>query len=173
MSHTVIPESHVYQYEVDHPDQPWNSTDAFSGLTPEERRKQWEATRARGPAEVRVTDPNTGGQKGQKIERFDLIPAEPLRQLALVYGAGAKKYDDDNWRKGYSWRLSLGAMMRHVWTWVRGEKYDPEVSELAGQPVSHLACAAWHCFTLMEFQEFELGTDDIAEHVRQERQDEV
>jgi hypothetical protein len=123
---------------------------------------------ATAASEERVVDPKTGGQKGQKIERFDLIPAEPLRQLALVYGAGAKKYDDDNWRKGYAWRLSLGAAMRHIWSWVRGERHDAEVSELAGQPVSHLACAAWHCFTLMEFQAFELGTNDIAEHNRQE-----
>ena len=122
---------------------------------------------ATSDSEIRVVDPKTGGAKGQKIERYDLIPAEPLRQLALVYGAGAKKYDDDNWRKGYAWRLSLGAAMRHVWTWVCGEKYDPEVSELAGQPVSHLACAAWHCFALMEFQAFGLGTNDIAEQVRQ------
>lgn len=119
--------------------------------------------------EERIVDPKTGGAKGQKIERYDLIPAYPLRQLALVYGAGAKKYDDDNWRKGYRWRLSLGAAMRHVWIWVRGEKYDSEVSDLAGQPVSHLACAAWHCFALMEFEEFGLGTNDIAERVRQER----
>lgn len=118
--------------------------------------------------EIRITDPITGGQKGQKIERFDLVPAEPERQLALVYGAGAKKYDDDNWRKGYDWRLSVGALGRHINAWKRGERYDPEVSELAGQPVSHLACAAWHCFCLMEFQEFNLGTDNIAEHVRQE-----
>lgn len=124
--------------------------------------------RAKVTTEERIVDPKTGGMKGQKIERYDLIPAEPLRQLALVYGAGAKKYDDDNWRKGYSWRLSLGAMSRHVWSWVRGERYDFEVSQLAGQSVSHLACAAWHCFTLMEFEFFGLGTDDIAEHNRQE-----
>jgi hypothetical protein len=122
---------------------------------------------ATAASEERVVDPATGGAKGQKIERYDLIPAEPLRQLALVYGAGAKKYDDDNWRKGYNWRLSLGAMMRHAWSWVRGEKYDPECSELAGQPVSHLAQVAWHAFTLLEFETFGLGTDDIAEHVRQ------
>jgi hypothetical protein len=122
--------------------------------------------------EERVVDPTTGGMKGQKIERYDLIPAEPLRHLALVYGAGAKKYDDDNWRKGYSWRLSLGALGRHVWScWVRGEEYDAECSELAGQPVHHLACAAWHCFTLMEFVFNKLGTDDIPERIRAREQE--
>ena len=43
-----------------------------------------------GAAEVRITSP-TGGQKGQKIERFDLIPIKPLTGLARVYGKGAAK----------------------------------------------------------------------------------
>lgn len=115
--------------------------------------------------EIRVTDPNTGGQKGQKIERFDLIPAESLRQLALVYGAGSKKYADDNWRKGYRWRLSLGALHRHLNAWVQGESYDKECSELAGQPVNHLAQVMWHAAALMEFERLELGTNDIYEQV--------
>lgn len=114
-------------------------------------------------SEFRVTDAVTGGQKGVKIERFDLIPAEPHRQLALVYGGGAKKYDDNNWRKGYDWNLSVGALERHLNSWKQGEEYDPEVTELAGQPVHHLACAAWHCFTLMEFGFRGLGTDNIPE----------
>lgn len=118
--------------------------------------------------ETRITDPNTGGQKGQKIERFDLVPAEAERQLALVYGAGAKKYDDNNWRKGYDWKLSLGALRRHLNAFQRGENFDPEISELAGEPVLHLACVAWHANTLMVFFTEGLGTDSIPE--RQETQ---
>lgn len=104
--------------------------------------------------EVRVTDPRTGGQKGQKPARFDLIPPYPLWQLALVYGVGAKKYDDDNWLKGYSWRLSIGALLRHIWKFIMGESLDPESG------LSHLAHAIWHCVTLMEFDRLDLGTDD-------------
>lgn len=113
--------------------------------------------------EVRITDPTTGGQKGQKIERFDLIPPEFERQLALVYGAGSQKYDDNNWRKGYSWLLSLGALRRHLNLWQRGELYDDELTERAGEPVSHLAAVAWHCATLMVFEDEGLGTDDLPE----------
>jgi Domain of unknown function (DUF5664) len=107
-------------------------------------------------AEVRITDPTTGGQKGQKIERFDLIPFEFLIALATVYGLGAQKYDPDNWRKGYSWRLSLGAMMRHIALWVIGQSYDTETKQ------HHLAHAAWHCATLFVFETQKLGTDDRA-----------
>lgn len=34
--------------------------------------------------------------------RFDLIPFEPLTRLAELYERGAKKYDDNNWRKATS-----------------------------------------------------------------------
>lgn len=112
--------------------------------------------------EVRVTDPETGGQKGQKLARFDLIPAGALWQLAEHYGRGAQKYDDDNWRRGYSWRLSFAALMRHAWAFWRGEDIDPET----GSP--HMVAVAWHAFTLLTFASEGLGTDD-----RQSRAQEV
>jgi hypothetical protein len=65
-----------------------------------------------------------------------------------VYGFGAEKYDDTNWVKGYSWRLSWGAMMRHIEAMRDGEYLDPE----SGLP--HLAHAAWHCMTLMYYAEY-------------------
>jgi hypothetical protein len=103
--------------------------------------------------EIIVTDPKTGGQKGQKLARFDLVPGEPLWELAEVYGRGAKKYADDNWRKGYSWKLSFGALNRHLWSWWHGEKRD----EMGNH---HLTQVAWHAFTLFWFEMFGKGTDD-------------
>lgn len=87
----------------------------------------------------------TGGQKAGNDERYDLIPAEPLRLLARHYGVGAKKYDDDNWRKGYDWRLSFAALNRHLWQFWAGEDIDEET----GTP--HIIAVAWHAFTLAEF----------------------
>lgn len=107
-------------------------------------------------SEVRITDPKTGGQKGQKDERYDLFPFDALDEEARVYGVGAKKYADDNWLKGYSWRLSLGALLRHVARWACGEDRDPETG------CHHLAHASWHCRALMTFQLRGLGTDDRA-----------
>lgn len=107
-----------------------------------------------GGVERRVTDSKTGGQKGQKIERFDLIPIEPLIELATLYGKGAIKYSDDNWRKGYSWLLSVGAMLRHLSLFLLGESKDTETG------CHHLASVAWHCFTLQWFELHKQGTDD-------------
>ena len=104
--------------------------------------------------EQRITDPATGAQKGQKIERFDLIPFDALEEVARVYGVGARKYSDDNWLGGYRWRLSLGALMRHVARFMVGEDLDPETG------CHHLAHAAWHCLTIMTFHMRGLGTDD-------------
>jgi len=105
-------------------------------------------------SEIRVTDPKTGGQKGVKPERFDLIPMEALAEVARVFGFGATKYAQHNYLKGYSWNLSLGAMQRHIACWQQGEDTDPESS------CNHLAHAAWHCLALIMFQKHGLGTDD-------------
>ena len=43
-------------------------------------------------SEVRIVDPTTGGEKGQKDARFDLIPQEAIWMLAEAYGRGAEKY---------------------------------------------------------------------------------
>jgi len=96
-------------------------------------------------SEIIVTDPNTGGKKGVKPERFDLIPVEPLEEIARTYGYGAQKYDPANWMKGYDWKLSFGAMMRHAWAFWRGETYDKESG------LHHLAHVSWHCMTLIWF----------------------
>lgn len=109
-----------------------------------------------GTNETRVVDPETGGAKGRKDERFDLFPFDALEEVALVYGFGAKKYDDNNWLKGYAWRLSLGALLRHVARWACGEDNDQETG------LSHMAHAAWHCLTLITFAKRKLGKDDRA-----------
>lgn len=95
-------------------------------------------------SEVRITS-ETGGQKGQKLAQYGLIPAGPLRQVAEVYGFGAQKYDAHNWRKGYDWRLAFDALMRHAWAFWNGEDRDPESG------LHHLAHAVFHCFSLIEF----------------------
>jgi hypothetical protein len=99
-------------------------------------------------SEVRTTS-RTGGEKGVKDARFDLIPIGALTQLAEHYGVGAKKYDDNQWRKGYEWSKSYAALQRHLTAWWAGEDIDDETGS------SHVAAVAWHAFTLLTF---------IAEH---------
>lgn len=105
-----------------------------------------------------AVDTVTGGKKGLSPDRYDLIPAKALEYLALIYGKSAKehggKYDARNWEKGYPWGWSIRALFKHAWSVVRGEWLDPE----SGLP--HIMHAAWHCFTLCTFHDYNIGTDD-------------
>ena len=105
--------------------------------------------------EVRVTDPETGGQKGKKLAQFYLIPAEFLWALAEHYGKGATKYEPRNWQRGYAWSLSYDALQRHIHQWVMGESIDEETGS------HHLVAAAWHCICLFMFERWGRGTDDL------------
>lgn len=107
--------------------------------------------------EVRIKDPLTGGEKGAKLEAFGLLPFHSLREVAKVYGYGANKYDEQNWRKGYKWTLSVSALFRHITSFLTGESVDKESG------IHHLAHATFHLFLLMEFERKGLGTMDIPE----------
>ena len=96
--------------------------------------------------EVR-TRSETGGEKGVKLERYDLIPVRPLENLALRYGYGAQKYDERNWERGYEFSKSYAALQRHLNAFWRGEDEDEEM------PGGHLAAAAFHIFALMQFSD--------------------
>lgn len=169
--------------------------------------------------EVRKTDPRTGGQKGVKKQRYDLIPTtqwrlirgtilpqspSPLSDrdarraldlydgwwisghedsslieaaavamellglmlvkdnmtrgvtyrdlaeecLAEVYGFGATKYDDDNWKRGYAWGYSWAAGRRHLIDHIGGVTHDTGEK---GSGLPHLAHFVWHCITLHWF----------------------
>jgi hypothetical protein len=75
--------------------------------------------------------------------RYDLIPPVALRELAAVYTIGAKKYGDNNWKKGLSKERILAAMMRHF------EQYrdEEDIDEENGQ--YHMASVAWGAFALL------------------------
>lgn len=105
--------------------------------------------------EVRVVDPQTGGEKGSKLQRFSLIPADFLWALAEHYGVGARKYSDKNWERGYKWSLSVDALERHLAQWKLGENKDAETGS------NHLIAVAWHAIALFVFGKRGLGTDDV------------
>lgn len=106
-------------------------------------------------AEQRVVDAHTGGEKGQKLARFSLIPREFLWALAEHYGRGACKYEDRNWERGYKWSLSVDALDRHLTAWLLGEDDDQETGS------SHLVAVAWHAIALWWWHRHGRGTNDV------------
>ena len=105
-------------------------------------------------AEIRYTDPKTGGMKGDKLARHDLLPPDIVHELAEHYGKGARKYGERNMEKGYPWSKTYAACHRHLNAFWRGEDFDEETGSL------HLISAAWHCFTMAWFFRHNAGTDD-------------
>lgn len=77
--------------------------------------------------------------------RVDLLPAVALEEIAKVLTFGSVKYDSWNWTKGFQWSRLLGAALRHLLAYMRGEDVDKE-SGLSH--LSHLGCCVmfliWH-----------------------------
>lgn len=96
----------------------------------------------------------TGGEKGVKEARFDLIPVEALEEVATLYGRGATKYVANNWRNGYEWSKSYAALQRHANAFWRGEDVDSEMG------VSHMACVVFHALALITFKNDHPDYDD-------------
>lgn len=103
-----------------------------------------------GGAEMMVSE--TGGEKGVKLARFDLMPMDALYALAEHYGLGEKKYPTKeglpNFRRGFGYSASIGAAFRHLTAFSGGEDLDPDPA--FGD--SHLLAVAWHALTLWQCQ---------------------
>ena len=108
---------------------------------------------AKAQGEVRSVS-STGGEKGVKEERFSLIPVEALEVLAALYGRGAQKYAEHNWRQGYEFSKSYDALQRHANAFWRGENNDQET----GKP--HMASVIFHAMALIIFMEEHPEFDD-------------
>lgn len=131
--------------------------------------------------ETRTTS-STGGQKGVKLERHDLIPIGPLRELAVHFGRGARKYDNHQWRQGYEWSKSYSALERHLKLFWLGKDYDVcsnepdncKYTDADGEPFEspepdtcfnhtgshHMVAVMWHSAVLLEFKDHFPEYDD-------------
>lgn len=77
--------------------------------------------------------------------RWELLPVEPIEQVVKVLSHGARKYDDDNWRRVERRKERYyAAAMRHIVAWRQGERDDPETN------LHHLAHAMCCLVFLME-----------------------
>lgn len=95
-----------------------------------------------------------GNKNDQEKIRLELLSVCFLEEIAKVMTFGAKKYDSHNWRSGFAWSRLLGAALRHLLAFMRGEDKDPESG------FSHLAHLG--CCTMFLFEHYhrKLGKDD-------------
>ena len=81
-------------------------------------------------------------EEGRKYDadklRYDLLPIYPLEEIVAVLTYGARKYDDNNWRKVKPLAdRYYAAALRHITAWRRGEKLD---SESGKHHLAHAMC---------------------------------
>lgn len=95
----------------------------------------------------------------QEKIRMELLPVRPLEDIADVLTTGAKKYSDNNWRKGFDWSRIYGSLQRHLSDWKKGIDLDPETAK------KHLAHAGCCLMFLLEFSHSGAGKDDRIKYV--------
>ena len=73
--------------------------------------------------------------------RFDLLPPEAIKRLAVHFQNGALKYADRNWEKGMPLSKFLDSSMRHLFAYLSGSREE-----------DHIIAAAWNalCFVQTE-----------------------
>lgn len=75
--------------------------------------------------------------------RLELLPFAALEEVGKVLTFGAKKYKDHNWRRCDKPSRYVGAALRHLFAWSKGEDNDPETG------LSHIAHASCCCLFLL------------------------
>lgn len=99
-------------------------------------------------------DEGAGIKHDNNKPRTDLISSIAMEEIGKVLAHGAVKYGPNNWRKGISWGRLIGAVLRHIFAWMRGEDKDPDSGLL------HLSHAITTLMMLVEFQYTRRDLDD-------------
>ncbi len=84
-----------------------------------------------------VTGARRDTQEGKG--RYDLLPFHAIERISKIFEGGAKKYGEQNWRKGIPLSRFLDSALRHLCKAAQGQ-----VDE------DHFAQAAWNLCCLME-----------------------
>ena len=74
--------------------------------------------------------------------RFDLLPPLAMTRLAVLFEAGAKKYDARNWEKGINLSRFIDSALRHAFKFLAGERDE-----------DHAIQAAWNMLCLVQTEE--------------------
>lgn len=85
---------------------------------------------------------------------LEYLPTEALEEVSRVLGFGATKYEPWNWTKGIRYARIIGAILRHIFAYLRGVDKDPETG------LSHMAHAACGCLFLLHYEKYSPHLDD-------------
>lgn len=99
-----------------------------------------------------------GGTKPEDLDRvgvkydegkpaMELLSSSFIEGVARVLSFGAKKYSAHNWRKGIHQSRLIGAALRHLFAYLRGEDNDPETGL---SHLLHAGCCIMFAFELKD-----------------------
>lgn len=106
---------------------------------------------------VEVSGPLVGKDGSGKDDRadsklrWDLLPLAEIEDIVRVYTEGAKKYAENSWQDipdGFN--RYLGALMRHLVAYTKGERYDKE-------GFMHLSAVCWNAIALLYYDKHNKG----------------
>jgi hypothetical protein len=114
-----------------------------------------------------MTELSVGTKFDQGKLRWDLVPPE-FEEVVKVLTYGATKYADRNWEKGILYGRIIASTFRHLWSWIKGERNDPETG------LHHLAHANCNILFLLTYEQRGMKNfDDRTENDRRRMEEAV
>lgn len=105
-------------------------------------------------AEKQGVDTRAGVKYDSGKPDMSLLSSVAITELTKVLDFGAKKYAAHNWRKGISTTRLVSAALRHTFSFLRGETYDPETG------LHHMAHTMCCCMFIIELHFTKPELDD-------------
>lgn len=82
--------------------------------------------------------------------------ADMLLELAKHFEEGAKKYGDNNWRKGIPTNVYIDSAVRHYLKWLRGDVDEPHNRAFCW----NIMCCIWTCNNIPELNTYAKEGDE-------------
>ena len=84
------------------------------------------------------------------MEEYGWDTCTMFLEVAKHFEEGAKKYGDDNWKKGIPVRCYIDSAVRHYLKWSRGDKDEPHDRAFCW----NILCAMWTCKNKPELNDY-------------------
>jgi hypothetical protein len=83
-------------------------------------------------------------------------------EVAKHFEEGAKKYGDDNWRKGIPARVYIDSAVRHYLKFLRGDTDEPHDRAFCW----NILCCIWTCKHKPELNDYDKNAIDISDETK-------
>lgn len=105
------------------------------------------------PAEIKPKDAGLAARNNKNKAPLSYIFdfPEAVTEFCKVCESGAKKYDRNNWKKGFPYTEVIDSLLRHIKDFQNGEGFYEETLP-SGEVVTmhHMGNAMWNCAAVLE-----------------------